>query len=72
MAKIRSHNEGSVYQRPNGKWRAQVSVDGRRLSFSADTKKEGLAWIQETKNQIDKGLTFQGAGTTLQDSLPNG
>ena len=69
MAKIRAHNEGSIYQRSNGKWRAQVSIDGQRLSFTAETKKEGLAWILETKNQIDKGLTFQGAGTTLEEFL---
>lgn len=69
MAKIRAHNEGSIYQRSNGTWRAQVSIDGRRLSFTAKTKKEGLAWILETKNQIDKGLTFEGAGMTLQEFL---
>lgn len=69
MAQIRAHNEGSIYQRPNGKWRAQVSIDGRRLSFTADTKKEGLAWIRETKNQIESGLTFQAAGTTLEEFL---
>jgi integrase len=69
MAKIRSRNEGSVFQRPDGKWRAQVSIDGRRLSFLADTKKQGLAWILETKNQIDSGLTFQATGTTLKEFL---
>src|SRR5919108_1072494 len=69
MAKIRSRNEGSVFQRPDGKWRAQVSIDGRRLSFLADTKKEGLAWILETKNQIGSGLTFQATGTTLEEFL---
>ena len=69
MAQIRAHNEGSIYQRPNGKWRAQVSIDGRRLSFTADTKKEGLAWIHETKNQIESGLTFQAAGTSLEEFL---
>jgi hypothetical protein len=39
------------------------------LSFTAKTKKEGLAWILETKNQIVKGLTFEGAGTTLAEFL---
>jgi integrase len=69
MAKIRAHNEGSVFQRPDGKWRAQVSLDGNRLSFLANTKKEALAWILETKNQIAKGLTYRGAGTTLEEFL---
>ena len=69
MAINRSHNEGSIYQRTNGKWRAQVSVDGRRLSFTAKTKKEGLAWILETKNQIHAGLTFRGADMKLEEFL---
>ena len=69
MAKIRARNEGSIYQRANGKWRAQVNIDGRRLSFAAETKKEGLAWILETKNQIDKGVTFEAAGMTLGEFL---
>lgn len=69
MAQIRAHNEGTIYQLPNGKWRTQVSIDGRRLSFTAKTKKEGLAWILETKNQIDGGLTFQATGTTLKEFL---
>lgn len=69
MAQIRSHNEGSIYQRPNGKWRAQVSIDGRRLSFTAETKKEASAWIHETKNQINKGLTFEATDITLAEFL---
>lgn len=69
MAKYRAHNEGTIYQRSNGKWRAQVTIDGRRLSHTANTKKEGLTWIHETKNQIDKGLTFKGADLNLEEYL---
>jgi hypothetical protein len=67
--KKRANNEGSIYQRPNGKWRAQVTIDGRRLSFTADTQRQGLAWLLETKNQIDSGLTFQATDTTLKEFL---
>jgi len=69
MAKKRAHNEGSIYQRSNGKWRAQVSVDGRRLSFTAKTKQEGLTWIHETRNQVGNGLTFEAADTRLNEFL---
>jgi len=69
MAKYRAHNEGTIYQRPNGKWRAQVSIDGKRLSHTAKTKKEGLAWIRETRIQIDNGLTYDGADTRLDEFL---
>jgi len=69
MAKYRAHNEGTIYQRSNGKWRAQVTVDGKRLSYTARTKKEGLAWIRETRIQIDNGLTYDGADTRLDEFL---
>jgi integrase len=49
MAKIRSRNEGTVFQRPDGKWRAQVSIDGRRLSFTATSKK---VWLGSWKPRI--------------------
>src|SRR5215216_6423073 len=39
------------------------------MEITQNIIKEGLAWIFETKNQIGKGLTFRGAGTTLQDFL---
>ena len=35
--KIRGRNEGTVHKRSNGTWRAQLSVNGKRLSFCADT-----------------------------------
>jgi integrase len=69
MAKIRSHSEGSVHQRSNGKWRAQVSIDGQRLSFTAKTKKEAWDWVQETNYQIKNGLTFKATDTTLDEFL---
>lgn len=69
MPRKRAHNEGSIYQRSNGKWRAQVTIDGRRISFTARTKQEGLAWIRETRNQIDNGLTFKGADIKLKDFI---
>jgi len=69
MAKKRPHNEGTIYQRSNGKWRAQLTIDEQRLSHTAETKKEALFWIHETKNQIDKGLTFDGANTRLDEFL---
>jgi integrase len=63
MAKIRGKNEGSIHQRKNGTWRAQVSLDGQRLSFTARTKRECQDWIKQTIGQIDQGLSF--ASTTI-------
>ena len=67
--KIRGRNEGSISKRSNGKWRAQVSLNGKRLSFSAKTKEECLVWLRKTQNQIDEGLTYDRSKTTLAEFM---
>jgi integrase len=69
MAKKRGNNEGSIFRKENGSWRTQVSLDGRRLSFTADTKKECQAWIRKTLGQIDDGMTFSSTQITLEEYL---
>ena len=69
MAKIRGKNEGSIHQRKNGTWRAQVSLGGYRLSFTGKTRRECQAWIKQTVLQIDHGLTYASTTVTLDDHL---
>ena len=51
MAKRRGNHEGSIYQNPTGTWRAQVSIDGRRLSATRNTQKAEQDNINETENR---------------------
>jgi integrase len=67
--KRRGNSEGSLQQRPNGRWRVQVSIQGKRLSFSAKTRSECQQWLKNTQKQIDAGLTFAGAQQTLLEYL---
>ena len=69
MAKKRANNEGSIYQRKDRTWRAQVTVDGRRLSHNGKTKKECQEWLKETLSLMETGLSFEGAQTKLVDFL---
>jgi len=69
MAKRRANNEGTIYQRPNGKWRAQISIESRRLSHTGTTQRECQIWIKEIRNQIERGLTYKGADTCLEKFL---
>ncbi len=69
MAKKRGHNEGSIYQRKDGTWRAQVTINGKRVSHNAKTKKECREWIRQTLNSIDSGLIFKGAQETFEEFL---
>ncbi len=65
MAKRRGNNEGTIYQRPNGKWRAQLSIQGRRLSFTGKTRKDCQEWIKGTTRKIDGGMTYKGSKITV-------
>jgi len=66
MAKKRGNNEGSIYKRNNGTWRAMVTVQGRRLTHTAKTKNEGQNWIRGMLDEIDNGLTYDNTRVSLE------
>jgi integrase len=63
MTRRRGTGEGSVYQRADGRWVAQVEAgldrDGRRRRPRAvrRTKREALAALDELCRQVDQGVT---------------
>ncbi len=71
----RANQEGSMHQMKSGNWRAQVSLYGRRLSFSAPSQAECRDWIRKTLGKIDAGLTQEimqlSYGDYLSDWLAN-
>jgi len=69
MAKKRGNNEGSMVQLPSGSWRAQVTLNGRRLSFTARTRRECQEWLKKTIGQIDDGMTYASTRITLEEFL---
>lgn len=71
MAKRRGNHEGSIHQRSNGTWRAQVSVNGQRLSYTGLSQKECRVWIKNTIRQIDNGTTYEGAQKSFGEFLDN-
>jgi integrase len=69
MSKRRANNEGSLFQRKDGRWVAEMMVKGERVTQYFKTQKEGRAWLKQTLAQIDDGLNFFGARTTLDEYL---
>ncbi|MEL7657911.1 MAG: site-specific integrase, partial [Bacillota bacterium] len=68
MTKRRGNKEGSIYFRNmDGTWRAQITLDGRRLSHTAKTRGECQEWLKKTIQQIDGGLSYSGAKMALKD-----
>ena len=47
MARRRSNQEGSFYQRPDGLWIGRVSVDGKRRQFTGGTRAEAAKKLQQ-------------------------
>lgn len=58
MAKKRGNGEGSLHKRSNGTWEAQASLEGRRLSRTFKSYREGQEWLKKTISQIDNGMTL--------------
>lgn len=50
MGRTKGSGAGSVYKRGN-KWRGQITVDGVRLSHTADKKKDVLDWIAQVRSE---------------------
>lgn len=71
MAKRRCNHEGTIFKRKNGSWRAQVSIHGRRLSFSGKTQKECQDWLKETIRQMDEGYSYSSTQVTLRQFMKN-
>ncbi len=69
MAKRRGNKEGTIYKRLNGKWRAQITLNGSRLSFTGDSRLEAQAWLRDMSNRIESGLTIRGARATFGELL---
>lgn len=69
MAKRRSNNEGTIYKNKNGAWRAQLTLNGRRLSKTTDSHRKALEWVSDTKNKFADGYDFQGGQATLAEFL---
>jgi integrase len=65
----RAHGTGSIYQLPNGTWRALVTVEGRRISHTAKTKKAAAAWARKITSQVAQGLTYKGTQTPLGEFM---
>jgi len=69
MAHRRKNGEGSIVQLPSATYRAQISLQGHRLTFTAKTYRDCQDWIRRTLNQIDDGLTYASTKMKLQNYL---
>jgi integrase len=65
MPNKRSHGEGSIYRRKDGLWVAALMLQGKRAVKYSKTQREARDWLQETRIQVQSGLTFTAAQITV-------
>ena len=65
----RGKNEGTIYKRKNGTWRAQVSLGNKRIGYTANSRAECHEWLRKMLDQIDQGMSFESRNITFQDYL---
>ena len=69
MGKKRGAGEGTIVQLPSGSWRGQITLDRGRLSFTAKTRREVQDWIRKMAVQVDAGLSYDGATTSVTEFM---
>src|SRR5437870_7620468 len=72
MAKrrLRGHGEGTVYQRKDGRWVAEITLeDHSRKQFYGKSKKEAQEKLRLAINQQKQGTLITGPQQTMKDYL---
>jgi integrase len=70
MGRHRGHGEGTIYQRADGRWCAQLSLDGgTRKTLYGKTRQEVARRLVEATRDRDKGLPIPGERQTVEQYL---
>lgn len=66
----RGNNEGSIRERKDrGNWEAQISIGGKRVTKTFETRTAALKWIRDMQNQVEAGLTSDGSRLTIGEAI---
>lgn len=67
MAKKRTHGEGTIYQREDdGRWVAQIRVNGKRYTYSNKDREAVLRWLQEKQAAVLRGEFVPPSDITIE------
>src|SRR5215469_10195107 len=66
----RARGEGSVFQRRDGYWVAQIELgDGKRKQYYLKTKKEAVERLRKAQRELEQGTLVIGPQQTVQQYL---
>jgi integrase len=61
----RSNGDGVIRELYPGKWRAEIRINGGRLSHYANSPTEARQWIKKIQGQVEQGLSYDDDRLTL-------
>lgn len=67
MAKRRDNYDGTYYQLPNGRWRAQATIHGKRRGKNFPNRERAKEWLHNIKHRSKMALDHQGVDITFGD-----
>ena len=56
---------GTVRQRPDGRWEARATIGGKRVSFYAERQSEALRAMRAAQKAEDDGMYFEPSRVTV-------
>jgi len=71
MAKQRSSGEGTISKRPSGRYQAQVSIDGKRITKTFDTNQVAVKWLRNMANKKEDGYSIKASTILTREFLGN-
>ena len=66
MGRTKGSGQGSVYKRGN-KSRGQININGERLSFTADKRKDVIDWLAKVRTEALFGYTPKNQDYTVEE-----
>ncbi len=67
MSNRKRNGEGSIYQLPNGKWRAAITIGhNKRKTFTGDRFADVQKRLTEARRNLDRGMPSQDGKQTLR------
>lgn len=66
MGRTAGSGQGSVYKR-GSKWRGQITINGERLSYTADKKADVNNWLAKVKTDANFGLLPKNSNITVEE-----
>jgi integrase len=70
VSKRRARGEGTIYQRPDGLWAAQITLlDGKRKTKYGKTQREVKEWLLEKRKELAGGLLIDDKNVTAGEFL---